>query len=244
MDRELACTISFGFILIFQSSVWGSTGETLQSRLANLLSDDHDYRRDAETLFEECEVGSNRFVQTAKEVYAEHLSARERSRLVSLISKHAEIPDLPFLEGCVTNAMVGLPALTGILRLQGVCSNSIAQIARFNQAVDMQGEDRMLMTQTAFAVVSLFREPVWNMSSCEGKTLAWKFAYSYVSNNVNQAGLIDEAIQRIDPTYKNSKRRLALLRLAQPVVPGPFSPEYVTNAINELVAYPEAELPE
>ena len=49
---------------------------------------------------------------------------------------------------------------------------------------------------------------------------------------------------KIDPTFKNSKRRLALLRYVQPRASEPFDPQYLTEEIQKLVAYPEANLPE
>jgi hypothetical protein len=50
---------------------------------------------------------------------------------------------------------------------------------------------------------------------------------------------------RDDDSYRYSKRRLRVLLNADlQRRPYPFQVNYVTNAINELVAYPEADLPD
>ena len=69
------------------------------------------------------------------------------------------------------------------------------------------------------------------------------FVFAYASNNCYQICEADITLISLCPFYKTSRRRLALLRHALPDAPGPYGREYVTNAINELVAYPEANLP-
>ena len=55
---------------------------------------------------------------------------------------------------------------------------------------------------------------------------------------------VDAVFIETDSTYRNSKRRLAVLRSAYGLGVSHYQIAYVTNAINELVAYPEADLPE
>ena len=55
---------------------------------------------------------------------------------------------------------------------------------------------------------------------------------------------LDVAIQSVDSTYRYSKRRLAIMRAAEARCVNTGLYAYVTNAINELVAYPEANLPD
>ena len=55
---------------------------------------------------------------------------------------------------------------------------------------------------------------------------------------------VDAVFIETDSTYRNSKRRLAVLRSAYGLGVSQYQIAYVTNAINELVAYPEADLPE
>ena len=47
-----------------------------------------------------------------------------------------------------------------------------------------------------------------------------------------------------DESYRMSRRRLAVLRSVRDLEINSYQLNYVTNAINELVAYPEADLPE
>ena len=50
---------------------------------------------------------------------------------------------------------------------------------------------------------------------------------------------------RDDESYRYSKRRLQILRAADILhCPYQYQVNFVTNAINELVAYPEAALPD
>ena len=55
---------------------------------------------------------------------------------------------------------------------------------------------------------------------------------------------VDAVFIETDSTYRNSKRRLAVLRSAYGLGVSQYQIAYVTNAINELVAYPETDLPE
>jgi len=65
------------------------------------------------------------------------------------------------------------------------------------------------------------------------------------AQNVNTMHIsLDEALVGADPSYRYSKRRLAVMRAAQMNCINQTLTNYVTNAINELVAYPEAELPD
>ena len=55
---------------------------------------------------------------------------------------------------------------------------------------------------------------------------------------------VDAVFIETDSTYRNSKLRLAVLRSAYGLGVSQYQIAYVTNAINELVAYPETDLPE
>ena len=47
-----------------------------------------------------------------------------------------------------------------------------------------------------------------------------------------------------DPGYRFSKRRLGVLRAVKEKVVSPYQSRYVNDALRELVAYPEDELPD
>jgi hypothetical protein len=76
------------------------------------------------------------------------------------------------------------------------------------------------------------------------KPLCLNAAVDYAQNISIMHKSLDEAICEADPTYRHSKRRLAVMRSAQNRCWNPMLTNYVTNAINELVAYPEADLPD
>ena len=55
---------------------------------------------------------------------------------------------------------------------------------------------------------------------------------------------MDQLMIDSDPTYRYSRRRLSVLRAVVARASADPDMTYVTNAINELVAYPEENLPE
>ena len=55
---------------------------------------------------------------------------------------------------------------------------------------------------------------------------------------------LDAGLVRADPSFRRSKRRLRALRAIAVRETDQRDLAYVTNAIAELVAYPEADLPE
>ena len=76
------------------------------------------------------------------------------------------------------------------------------------------------------------------------RQLGVAYALNYAATTGKYTKWMDRVLQRCDPTYKNSKRRLSVLRAEYGLGLDHWEIGYVTNAINELVAYPEADLPE
>lgn len=76
------------------------------------------------------------------------------------------------------------------------------------------------------------------------KNFVVDYVYTVASNDCSHIWPADNALMKIDPTFKNSKRRLALLRYAQPRVSGTFSLQRIAEEIQKLESYPEANLPE
>lgn len=218
--------------------------EDVATRMSELLQNDHDYRGDADALFEECGRQSNRFVRIAQTLYGVRQLPRERTRLVAIIAKYSGTEDLPFLEDQVTDVTCGLPALTGVLRLQGLCSNSLAQLKRFHQVGLSTNLPPAFRWQSGLAVVDFLDNAVWLKSSAGDREMVWNYVLSYVSNNVDHVGVIDEALGRVDTTYRFSKRRLAFMRWIDTQVQSYNVKSYVTNAINAKLSYPEEDLPE
>ena len=144
----------------------------------------------------------------------------------------------------MTDVTVGLPALTGILRLQGVCSNSLSHLKRFHQIGLSTNLSAVFRLQRGMAVVDFLDNAARLKSTGGDRKMVLEYALSYVSNNVDHVGVIDEALGRVDSNYKFSKRRLAFLRWIDTQGLPHNAKSFVTNAIDELVSYPEENLSE
>ena len=76
------------------------------------------------------------------------------------------------------------------------------------------------------------------------RLLARDFLLQSVEVETRYVDKLDGAIISLDPTYANSKRRLANLRTVLPRVRLTAQKQYIISAIDALVAYPEANLPD
>ena len=156
--------------------------------------------------------------------------------------KYGSAEQLPFLYSCATNPAIGDLAVKAVLRIEGVTSNSIA-IARSyllssNEFSRAKQHDRSLVCEELLK--SAFELPELS----EYRPLCLSVAREF-ARNVNTMHIsMDDAIVANDPSYRYSKRRLAVMRSAQYRCVNPGLYTYVTNAINELVSYPESDLPD
>ena len=164
------------------------------------------------------------------------------SQMVETLGEYGSVEQLPFLYSCATNPAIGDLAVKAVLRIEGVTSNSIA-IARSyllssNEFSRAKQHDRSLVCEELLK--SAFELPELS----EYRPLCLSVAREF-ARNVNTMHIsMDDAIVANDPSYRYSKRRLAVMRSAQYRCVNPGLYTYVTNAINELVAYPEADLPD
>ena len=197
-------------------------------------------------LLERCEFDTNRFCRVARVSYETNSNDRVKSKAMAMFWWFGTERDIPFLEACVLDPRRGEYVLRVLDRIEGFTSNSVLRTARYHSMTNQETfkTDKHTYSNRGLAIDNLaFAASKPNVNIALRKFTS-DYIFSYASNNCYQIGTSDRALIKLDPTYKNSKRRLGLLRLALPVVPGPYSAEYVTNAINELVAYPEANLPE
>ena len=156
--------------------------------------------------------------------------------------KYGSAEQLPFLYSCATNPAIGDLAVKAVLRIEGVTSNSIAIAQSYllssNEFSRAKQHDRSLVCEELLK--SAFELPELS----EYRPLCLSVAREF-ARNVNTMHIsMDDAIVANDPSYRYSKRRLAVMRSAQYRCVNPGLYTYVTNAINELVAYPEADLPD
>ena len=158
------------------------------------------------------------------------------------LEKYGTSEQLPFLYSCATNPAVGYRALKSIFAIEGVTSHSVAAMQGYlsltNSLTNGQSHDRSELCKS-------FLDNVFSSSELEHfrpgcLSMMIDFAQYRNAGHIS----LDGSIQAVDPSYHASKRRLAVMRAAQSRCGNSFQLDYVTNAINELVAYPEANLPD
>ncbi len=158
------------------------------------------------------------------------------------LKKYATPAQLPFLYSCATNPVLGKTAVESVLRIEGVTSNSVAAIAEYftttNTFTRQQAYDR------AVCCAEFIREAASANVPGEDKEAALLIARNFAANVNTSNSVVDEALLEADSTYRYSARRLSVLRAAYPRCFNEYQTNYVANAINELVAYPEANLPD
>lgn len=157
------------------------------------------------------------------------------------LEKYATSAQLPFLYSCATNSVLGKTAVESVLRIEGVTSNSVQAARNYFALTNIPPK----MTQQRDDVCISLVDAAWgNGVPLAVRAFALETTYDFAAN-VNQCHKwLDDAIMRHDASYRYSLRRLAVLRSVCSRGINQYSYSYVTNAINELVAYPEANLPD
>ena len=183
-----------------------------------------------------CGTDTNRFARLLAEVAQTNNAWVAQDAILSL-GVYGTSAQLPFLYSIATNERHGATAVKSILRLEGVTSNSLAVADRCLSNKTIKEPERLDVCRTivdlAFAVTTPTNDQVRALSyvHCHARTCDYP------------AGL-DQSLLRHDPSYRLSRRRLSILRDVYVHGVDQWDIGYVTNAINELVAYPEANLPE
>ena len=195
-------------------------------------------RRMFENAKSQCEGDTNRFARLLCEL-AQTNDVRIADRMIRCLGRHGTTAQLPFLYSMATNEQHGVSAVKSILRLEGVTSNSLEVADRClsmtNVQARMERENLCLFMLDGFANAhsnSGVRNDVERCVLC--------FARRSGLYNEHFDGCLSVRI----PGYQFSKRRLNVLRDAERNMIIRFNKAFITNAINELVSYPEADLPE
>ena len=184
-----------------------------------------------------CGGDTNRFARLLYEL-AQTNNVHLADRMISMLGFDGTAAQLPFLYSMATNEQHGTTAVKSILRLEGVTSSSVDVTGAYLSMTNIIQRDRS-------EVCSLFFNAV--KTSCVSVALKERgecVALRYAGSANLYFRRMDEAMISTEPAYRNSKRRLAVLRSAYELGVSQYQIAYVTNAINELVAYPEADLPE
>ena len=184
-----------------------------------------------------CGTDTNRFARLLAEV-AQTNNNWVAQDAISSLGVYGTSAQLPFLYSMATNELHGVSAVKSILRLEGVTSNSVDVTGMYLSMTNIIQRDRSEICSFFFNAVKT--SDVSAALKERGECVALRYA--------GTANLyfrrMDEAMISTEPAYRLSKRRLAVLRSAYELGVSQYQIAYVTNAINELVAYPEADLPE
>lgn len=166
------------------------------------------------------------------------------------LEKYATSEQLPFLYSCATNpASLSAPinsavsdkAIRAILNVEGVTSNSVAILKDYLMKTWQSQYVHWDKTYNCEYLVNRMKKQV--ISSNVSNQVMNVFLQYANSNNIC-VEKIDKILIGFSNGYKISKRRLKCLRSVHTMGVDEYCINYVTNAIGELVAYPEADLPE
>ena len=156
------------------------------------------------------------------------------------LEKYGTPAQLPFLYSCATNHAVANSAMKAMLRIEGVTSNSVEIVQRYLDITNVSESvhwDHVEVFKMMFGVLG-------DNATASDKELVLGCIMRHAPDNRRCPRQLDEVILSEDTGYRFSKRRLSVLRGVHLRGLNEFQLPYVTNAINELVAYPEANLPD
>lgn len=222
------------------------TDDEIRSRLvmACFVEDDHpDEHRNVEqgmydAAFRAAESNRVRFARIICDLAHTNCS-RIAELMVSRLGEYGTPEQLPFLYSQVSNTQHGVDAVRSILEIEGITSNSVAMVdwclSLTNKESRLDREDVCKFMLDRFAGP---QSPVGIRNIVEQSVLGFS-----MSNTVYNEHFDECLAQRIGG-YKYSRRRLRVLQRARLIMEIPYNESFITNAINELVSYPEADLPE
>ena len=166
------------------------------------------------------------------------------------LEKYGTVEQLPFLYSCATNPAswakddtptIGDRAMKAVLRIEGVSSNSVALLRQYLLAPKQKPFVDWDRCDICKYFVSMAKSTTLSSEGTNG-VMSCLLQYAPLNNVCPKE--LDSVIISYDPSYSLSQRRLAVFRAVNNLGVDEFETSYVTNAINELVAYPEANLPD
>lgn len=232
-------------VLLLGSAIcYAETIDTSDSKIKRLLVGSNCYIDNpdaAERMFQgarrRCGGDTNRFARLILEV-AQTNNAFIAEDMIRCLGCYGTPAQLPFLYSMATNVQHGATAVESILRLEGVTSNSVDVVGAYLSMTNVDFEYR------AAACKALLRAAAQPVVKPAMQQIARDCALRYARSANHYVMGVDKTFMETDSTYRNSRRRLQVLRSAYGLGVNQYQIAYVTNAINELVAYPEANLPE
>ena len=205
-------------------------------------------------------VDTNRLARILVEV-AQTNNAWYSEMAMRELVKYGTVEQLPFLYSCATNPAVGDLAVRSVFNIEGITSNSL-EVAR--QFLSQTNGYTLLNADARSSVCMDMLKRVFSDGSLTGlrtQTLAIATDFAEHVNTLPKG--LDTVLVAVNSDFRFSKRRLAILRAAKMKLDAEFlalgttdeeldervhiynfQTNYLFSAINELVAYPESELPD
>ena len=197
-------------------------------------------RRGYRRAFEMAGCDTNRYARILRELAVENTNETEWA--IASLGQYKTIESLPFLYSYATNAVYGAKALKAVFAIEGVTSNSIPVVQGY---LSLTNEAVIVERGGATVCAELIRRAKQDGVDVDCRRNALSIANTFATEVNRNYYWLDHLLLRDDDSYRYSKRRLRVLRNADlQRCPYPFQVNYVTNAINELVAYPEVDLPD
>jgi len=185
------------------------------------------------------EYDTNRFARILRELAVE--DENQTGKSIRRLRFYRTPESLPFLYAYSTNALYGADAMKAIFAIEGVTSNSVAAAEVFFSQTNIAS--RLVQTRDDACIKMVNLAGTTDVEP-DVRERAMLVARNFAANLNECHQWLDEALIESDPSYRYSKRRLWVFRGASARGVNQYSSSYVTNAINELVAYPEANLPD
>ena len=147
-------------------------------------------------------------------------------------SKYATKSELPFLYSCATNWFRGEYAMSAILRIEGVTTNSLSVMENFLSLTNISSSS--LQRRDEICCDFIRHEWARTTEEDELRKSVKDVVYKYASHDNQCHEWLDKALMKGDDTYRYSQRRLNVFTSITNRWINPYSYNYVTNAIKEL----------
>lgn len=190
-----------------------------------------------ERAFELCENDTNCYARILADL-AETNDVRVARSAISWLGVYGKEGYLPFLYSCATNAAYADCAVGAILNAEGCTPLSVETFGTFLMNTNLSQEVR------SDFCADVIRKTYLGLNGETNRTLAMNCAIRYAATANQNLMSLDRIMIYYESNYRLSKRRLSVLRSVRDLGTNPFQMLYVTNAINELVSYPETDLPD
>ena len=146
--------------------------------------------------------------------------------------KYATKSELPFLYSCATNWFRGEYAMSAILRIEGVTTNSLSVMENFLSLTNISSSG--LQRRDEICCDFIRHEWARTTEEDELRKSVKDVVYKYASHDNQCHEWLDKALMKGDDTYRYSQRRLNVFTSITNRWINPYSYNYVTNAIKEL----------